>query len=273
MARGTARATRSGAVQAADSSRPVLRTLKVLQQFALPGHEAMSLREIAQACAIAPATLARIVRTLEAEGYLEQNERGRYRANYQIVKELDMPAGYLSRVSRVLDHLVAETRQSSEVIVHNGGDLVWHAKREHPDPALRIRAQPGFRRGLHELDALSRLFLAALGLDEVRARYDMNTFVATGDGSRPLPEAEACALIDETDPNGIAYDIQGNTHGVRRFCRLVFDAQHEPLHALSIAEAARMNIELEPHIDRQTRLLERHGDTLARAARARNGSL
>lgn len=248
------------------SSQPVLRTLKVLQQFAQPGHEAMSLTEISKACAIAPATLARIIRTLETEGYLQQQERGRYQANFQIIKELDMPASYLARVSRALDYLVDETRQSSEIILRNNSDLVWHAKREHPDLALRIRAQPGFRRGLHELDALSRLFLSAMGLDEVRLRYDMRGFVATGGDSRPIPEAKLCALIEGTDPDGIAYDIQGNEHGVRRFCRLIFGADGHPLHALSIAEAARMNMDIQLHIARQTRLLERHGDTLARAA-------
>lgn len=251
-----------------DSSQPVLRTLKVLQQFTQPSHDGMTLTEIARACAIAPATLGRIVKTLEAEGYIEQVERGRYRANFEIRKVLDMPSRYLSRLARVLDHLVDETRQSSEVILRSHGDLVWHAKREHPDLAITIRARPGFRRGLHELDALSRLFLSALGLDEVRARFNLDGFVATGGEDQPISAAKVCALIEATDPNGVAYDVQGNEHGVRRFCRLVYGVDGVPLHAISIAEAARMNIDIQLHIARNTQLLERYGDVLAEAARA-----
>ena len=245
-----------------EQSQPVGRTLKVLEYFAGRETPVATLAEISADLKIAPATLGRIIRTLAQAGYISYTGRKGYVANFRVSRYLPMPSVYLQHLNRVVQELTDHTRQSAEVITHEAGDLYWYSKKEHPSLQVVIRAQPGFRRTIKELDAPSRLVLAAMDKEERCARYDTSSFYMTGALKKPVSAEEFEAVIATTDPRKVEYDLYGNEFGIRRFAKLISDRNGKPLHLLCIAEAALMNHDLQAHTARNVAFLERQGADL-----------
>jgi len=67
-----------------------------------------------------------------------------------------------------MQDISAEHHVSVEAVVVAGNDLFWHSCTEFPDASIAIKAKPGFRRTLAELDPLSRLYLSRSNWDEIK---------------------------------------------------------------------------------------------------------
>jgi DNA-binding IclR family transcriptional regulator len=73
---------------------------------------------------------------------------------------------------------------------------------------------------------------------------------------------EARCLIEETDADGVAYDISGNRNHMRRFVVLVESRAGEFLYLLCLVEPA-LRMEDEPeHVDRLVGLLLKYREEL-----------
>ncbi len=243
-------------------SEPVKRTLKVLQFFATHGQNPVSLAEIAKHCNIAMATLSRIVNTLEQTGHIQRQSRTTYTSNFEFRKSLPMSRDYLKKLEQVLKSIAESTQQTAESILIDSDQLLWHSKHEYKDLAIRLRAQPGYRRAMYELDAPSRLYLKTLGWDKVSESFDKTAFFRTGIEREFISEDEAKQIIENTDNSDVAYDIEGNVRGIRRFAKIIFDENENPLFLICIAEAALRVSDIERHVQRYKKILHDAADSL-----------
>lgn len=111
-------------------------------------------------------------------------------------------------------------------------------------PILRSASWPGagFRRGLLEFDALSRLYLSTLSEEKLTRDFDMigffDTGCATGREIRWLPGEDVTAQIAQTRGKDFACDAVANHVGIRRFATLVRTPRSGFLHLLSLADNA-----------------------------------
>jgi DNA-binding IclR family transcriptional regulator len=249
-------------------SEPVRRTLSVLEYFAGRPREAFTQAQVAEACGISGATLHRIIKTLDDSGYIVRDGARRYRCNVVLRKLLGVPAGYFDVLARAISAIVSETAQSAEAIIVRGNEFEWYHKEEHPEVQVQIRARTGFRRGMYELDSLSRLYLSGIGWPEVERRFDAEAFHRPGARHEPVSARDARRIIEAADPHGIEYDIVGNGRGVRRFATGVRGPQGELVHILSIAEAAYPVSDEGRHVERITAILRRRREELALSARS-----
>jgi DNA-binding IclR family transcriptional regulator len=254
-------------------SEPVRRTLAVLEYFADHSGTPLTQAQIANACGISSATLNRIVKVLCDEGYVFRDKSRRYRCNVAFTKMIGADADYFNVLAKAISAIVSATALAAESIVVRGNEFEWHHKEEPPNTTLYLRARPGFRRNMNELDALSRLYLAEIGWEEVDRRFDTATFYAAGARHRRVTAQEARRIVEKTDPMGVAYDIEGNGNGVRRFATIIRDQGGRFLHLLSIAEAALPLADQAAHVRQNVGILEHWRDTLARyAASDRRGA-
>jgi DNA-binding IclR family transcriptional regulator len=249
-------------------SEPVRRTLSVLEYFAARPDESFTQTQIAEACGISGATLSRIVKTLGDGGYIFRQTSRLYRCNVVFRKLIGANAEYFDALSKALTAIVATTSLAAEAIVVRGNEFEWRQKEEHPDLSVQIRAHPGFRRGMNELDSLSRLYLSEIGWAEVERRFDPGTFYRSGARHERVSAAEARRIIEQTDPRSVAFDIEGNGRGVRRFATVARDSDDAFLHILSIAEAACPIADEQEHVRRNIAVLEQWRDELSRFLRA-----
>ncbi|MFP8967755.1 helix-turn-helix domain-containing protein [Pokkaliibacter sp. CJK22405] len=248
------------------SSEPVIKTLKVLEL--LSGEmKPLSMMDIARKSDIPPSTLSRIMATLEAAGYVQRNAGREYLSSFEIRKSLGLSQAYDAQLEWALEEIVDATEQSAEVLLYENKQLVWHAKREHSEMAIKLRAHKGFRRTIHELDAPSRLFLSAYGWNHIVQHLETDAFFTTGLERTFLKALETRQLIDRVDPDQVAFDEVGNVRGVRRFAKLVRDVQGRPLHLLCIAEPAIPKLDMQAHIRHHVEVLDRVSDRLGETLR------
>ncbi|MEZ0169412.1 helix-turn-helix domain-containing protein [Microvirga sp. TS319] len=248
-------------------SEPVRRTLSVLEFFAGSPGEAFTQAQIADACGISGATLHRIIKTLEDGGYIFRDSSKRYRCNLVFRKLIGLPPEYSEALAKVVSSIVKETKQSCEAIVVRGNEFEWYHKEEHAELSVQIRARTGYRRGMNELDSLSRLYLSGLGWAEVERRFDVDAFYRTGIRHELVTSAEARRIVEAADPQGVEYDIEGNRRIVRRFATSVRGPHGEWLHILSIAEAAYPLTDEAGHVQKNIAILNKGRQDLERYAR------
>lgn len=194
--------------------------------------------DISRDLGISAATVNRIVRTLSERGYLFRTSEKYCVPNFRLIRNVPMSEDYLSVLSNLMNGVTAKHCVSVEVVVATGFDLLWHSRTQLPDATVAIRAVPGFRRSLYELDAMSRLYLSRLGWDEVSYKFFAGGFFKTGLEMGGLAPGEARRIIEKNADQTFDLDFDGNHVGVRRFATIIEDGDSNFLHLLSIAEAA-----------------------------------
>ena len=221
---------------------PTERTLQVLEYIMAAGPGPLKQVDIARDCAMPPATLNRIIRSLSDWGYLFRTSEKYVVRNFRLERNVPMSEVYLAKLDETMRALSSRLNVSTEVVVVAGHELLWHSKTDYPDPNVVIRASTGFRRSLYELDVLSQLYLSRLNWDDVEARFFTDGFFETlrtpGQTGAPLSAARTKAILTERRADVFAADLQGNHVGIRRFATVIQGPDGEFLHLLAIAEPA-----------------------------------
>lgn len=214
------------------------RMLKVLEYLSGAKQSPVRQSEMARDCGISPATLSRIINVLSEWGYVLRTSNNQVIGNFRFQRNVQMSEDY----QRVLNQLVTEIGRKydvvAEVIVNAGNDLLWQSSTAPSNRSFSLRAQPGFRRGLMELDVLSRLYLARLDNEQLRSIFDRVNFSTTGVHMRLLNESEALDVIEAARPMIVDGDFDGNRQGIRRYATYLTDPKGNFLHLLSLAEPA-----------------------------------
>lgn len=211
--------------------------------------------DIARDLGISPATLNRIMKTLYDRGYLFRTSERYVVPNFRFTKNVPMSKTYLELLDEIMQDITSTYGVFTEVVVVTGQDLFWHSRSTVPGSTLPIRAKPGFRRPLYELDAMSRLYLARLGWDYIDLQFNVRSFHDNSPALSPYNRDEARALIESHARRDYAWDIEGNRIGLRRFALAVEDLDGQFLHFLTMAEAAEPLADITSRVDTYHRVL------------------
>lgn len=115
--------------------------------------------------------------------------------------------------------------------------------------AFRLKAHPGFKRHLYELDAPSRIILSACDWSFIKTNFDPDAFFETGLTREKLSRSALKQRLRETDKHTIAFDVEGNLRGIRRFSKAIYDKNGRFVHLLCIAEAAISKSNMDAHVE------------------------
>ena len=238
---------------------PTERTLQVLEYVMAAQPGPLKQIDIARACDLSPATLNRIIKSLSDWGYLFRTSEKYIVRNFRLERNVPMSEVYLSKVDRTMRALSEQLNVSVEIVVVAGHELLWHSKTDYPDPNVMIRARPGFRRSLYELDVLSQLYLSRLPWEAIEAQFFADGFYETlrvpGRIGASLRQEEVRHILDAVRSDTFAADLMGNHVGIRRFATVVQDPDGKFLHLLALAEPA----------DKPCAPIERYQDALTKA--------
>lgn len=226
------------------------------------GQQPVKQNQMARELGLSPATVSRIVKTLALEGYVQMTSEKYCVCNFRLSRNVPMSDHYLNRLSQLMQEISHQHGVSVEAVVVAGFDLFWHSCTEFPDASIAIKAKPGFRRTLTELDPLSRLYLSRISWDTINEallpggffRNDIERGIVGADEAKEIIESAAGKLVD--------CDFDGNHMGVRRFVTVVEDENGQFMHLLSIAEAALPVPDKASHISKFTAVLTEARETL-----------
>lgn len=178
--------------------------------------------------------MVRVLDSLVAEGYATRGDGG-YRARFRLRRYGGIAPQWALRVDQAFCYLINRGYAAAELLETDGTALSWLDRRGNPNTHVAILARVGFRRTLRELDAPSRVALAALGQEAIDRVAATGHYYTTGVPRRRVSPAEVQRLLPTKD--AVAVDEAGNAHGVRRAAVLVSQSPHEAT-LLAIAEAA-----------------------------------
>lgn len=220
------------------------------------GQQPVKQIQMARELGFSPATVSRIVKSLAEEGYVLMTSEKYCVCNFRLSRNVPMSEKYLSGLSNLMQQISIEHGVSVEAVVVAGHDLFWHSCTEFPDASIAIKAKPGFRRTLTELDPLSRLYLSRLSWDEINGDLLPDGFSRNDINRDIIGATEARRIIECAAEKSVDYDFDGNHLGVRRFATIIDDENGKFMHLLSIAEAAVPVRDKAAHIEKITAVLE-----------------
>jgi IclR family KDG regulon transcriptional repressor len=143
--------------------KTVSEALEILQYLARRAGE-HGIRDLSTALGISPATMYRLLKTLEAAGFVQQNEATeKYSIGIKAVQLGVSALGELDITSVAPPHinaLVRETGESAFLAVLDEGEIVYMVKQEGHH-SIRTTAKLGSRRPLH-CTGLGKVFLSAM---------------------------------------------------------------------------------------------------------------
>lgn len=218
--------------------------------------------EIARDLQLSPATVSRIVRSLAEEGYVLMTPEKYCVRNFRLSRNVPMSEQYLSALNQLMQDLSARHAVSVEAVVVTGFELFWHTCTEFPDASIAIKARPGFRRTLAELDPLARLYLSRMAWEEINSALLPGGFFRNDINRDIIDAAEARQIIESAAHKSVDVDFEGNHLGVRRFATVIDDDGGRFMHLLSIAEAAIPVRDRDAHISQRTEVLDEARATL-----------
>ncbi|MCT4334929.1 helix-turn-helix domain-containing protein [Paracoccus sp. YLB-12] len=214
------------------------RMLMVLEYLSGAKQAPVRQADMARDCGISPATLSRIINVLSEWGYVLRTNKNQVIGNFRFQRNVRMSESYQLFLNTMITEIGAQHNLVVEVIVNAGNDLFWQSSTAPSNRSFSLRAQPGFRRGLMELDVLSRLYLARLSGEQLRSLFDRVNFSTTGVHMKLLSEPEALEVIEAARPKLVDWDFDGNRQGIRRFATYITDPEGNFAHLLSLAEPA-----------------------------------
>ncbi|MBI1173119.1 helix-turn-helix domain-containing protein [bacterium] len=241
-------------------SGSVKRVIAMLEAMRISGagdaEGGMTAQEIIERSGLPLSTGYRLLTELQDLGLMHRTARRKLLANFVFERRLNNLELDPEQLALSCAELSDQLTSAAEVVVLSGQNILWHIVEQHPDQAIRLRAFPGFTRTAYELDSLSRLALAHLSEAGLDRAWDMQAFYTTGVDRRPLDPAGARAMIAAVDPQGMQFDMMGNSKGVRRFCMAIHDSRGALACLLTVAEAATPVRDEAAHIARIRALLE-----------------
>lgn len=221
-----------GATQVLSS---VANAARLLREFG-KGEPQLGVSDLARRLAVTKSTAHRLVHTLAAGGLLERDEdSGGYRLSV-VMQTLGASARSSSELhgaaTTVLDHLRNVTRETVQVAVLDGADVLYVERRESPQ-AVRIFGRIGNRASPHATST-GKMLLAFLPAEELDRRLGGARL-----GRRtPYTITDPSVLRSELDrirSRGWAENVNESEIGIASIAAPIRNASGEVIAALSVA--------------------------------------
>jgi len=230
----------------------VTKALSLLSLFSHARPE-IGLSDMARLSGMNKATVYRMLRELQAQGFVEQvgGERA-YRLGAEVLRlaalrEATVPL--LSVARDALDHLCAETGETAHMSLVQGTQLNALAYQYSPAHATRVMMEDAEVLSFHATGSgLAILAFCAPDFVDRVLQQPLKTF--TADTITDTGAIRAC--LDQVRQTGIAESIGGFEADVHSHAAPVFDADRSPIGALAVAApVARVTDQTRPLIRRR----------------------
>lgn len=190
--------------------------------------------------AIEKSTLHRLLGTLEARGFVRRDPLSlRYSLGIRML-ELGTAVTARSALGRaaapVLDRLAVRSRQTVNLAVLDGEEILYVAKRESPDP-LRLTVEVGRRLPVH-CTALGKAMLAFRPAAEVRRLFGRRKRLRRFTPNTITDPRELLEHLDEIRRAGVAVDREELVLGLRCLAAPVLDFTGYAVAGISISAPA-----------------------------------
>ncbi|MGN1402270.1 MAG: IclR family transcriptional regulator [Bacillus sp. (in: firmicutes)] len=249
--------------------KSVSRALDIIQLVS-DRRDGLGVTEIANQMDINKSSVHRILSTLSAYGYIEQDQQtGRYKLGYaflavssKLLDSIDLRA-----VSKpYLTELEAETNEVIHLVVYDRGEVVYIEKLDGNE-ALRMHSKVGKRAPMH-CTSVGKAILAHIGEEEVQDILNR----------KGLPKHTEHTITDQdafmeelakVKSEGYALDLQENEYGIICIAAPIFDHQGNVCAAISISGPS-MRMTDERMLGLKTKILETGRLISARVGYANN---
>ena len=220
-----------GAVQALD------RALTLLDVLATG--DGIALSDLAKRAGLAPSSTYRLLQTLAGRGYVEFLERDQLWAigveAFRTGQAFQRRYSIASVGRPILVELVAQSGETANIAIFEGGEIVFVAQVESPEP-IRAFFRSGERRAAHA-SGIGKALLAEMprrAVDRVIAAKGLERFTA-----RTLSDPVALhADLARAHRRGWALDDEERNHGMRCIAAAIFNEFGDPVAGLSVSGPA-----------------------------------
>ena len=199
--------------------------------------QAYSVTEVARHLQMPRTTAFRVLRTLCAEGLVEENN-GRYSVGAGLLRIglLALQGVELHALARpVLQKLADATGETAHLAVQSGHQMLIVEVADSPNP-IRVASRPGTVVTMH-CAATGKALLATMPLERARAILSATPLVRRTE--RSITELAALeAELDLVRARGYALDDEEYHEGVRCLAVVVRDARGEAVGAMGVTAAA-----------------------------------
>jgi IclR family acetate operon transcriptional repressor len=221
------------------SVKAVDKALRILESIGTDP-EQVGLAELSRRLGIEKSTLYRLLETLEARRFVRKDPSSlRYALGIRMV-ELGTAATARSALGRaagpVLDRLMLRSRQTVNLAVLDGEEILYIAKREPPEP-LRVTVEVGRRVPAHAT-ALGKVMLAFRPPGELQQLFSQRKQLVRFTPNTITSPRKLMDHLKEVRRVGIALDAEELVLGARCLAAPVLDSSGCAVAAISIAAPA-----------------------------------
>lgn len=213
----------------------VERAIKILELFRDDKLE-LSVKEISDGLSVSKATAHGLIKTLEKNGFLEQNEETKkYKLGLKLFELGNLVARNMDLKQISKDHLLTLSKEVGETIhlcIFDGNEVVYIEKVESPN-ALRMNSQVGKRAPMY-CTGVGKVILAYLDEEKVKEIVDATTFEPFTPHTITNPE-DLYHELEEIRKQGYAVDDEEIELGLRCFAAPIFNHQGEVIASISCA--------------------------------------
>ena len=221
------------------SVRAVDKALRILETLGKESGD-LGLVELSRELTIEKSTLHRLLGTLEARGFVRRDPLSlRYSLGIRML-ELGTAVTARSALGRaavpVLDRLAVRSRQTVNLAVLDGDEILYVAKRESPEP-LRLTVEVGRRLPAH-CTALGKAMLGFRPAAEVRRLFGRRKRLRRFTPNTITDPRELIEHLKEILRTGVAVDREELVPGLRCLAAPVLDFTGYAVAAMSISAPA-----------------------------------
>jgi len=217
--------------------KSVIKSLNILNLFSESRQE-LSLSEISKILSLGISTTYRLISTLKCKNYIEQNPHNlKYKLGYAFLNKAFLvsrnEADIIKKSMPYLENLRDFTKESISLAVLDGTNIVYIAKADSYE-VLRTNIEIGKKFPAYKT-ALGKVLLAHLSSKKFNHLFFNKDNLLIGNLCSNLNISEFKQYLEKVKEEGIAFDDEETTPGIRCIAAPIVDANGEVLTAISIS--------------------------------------
>lgn len=213
------------------SAKRVLHIFEVLAQYS----RGLTIKEISELLQLPQSSAFNLVKTLQSEGYVIQDNEKKYRLGAKLIHigTSAMDALDIHSVGKKpLENLMKQVQETVFMSVLTADELVYIAKIDN-NRSIRTTAQPGYRKPLY-CTGLGKVFLTFLPTEERDRLINQITYQKITDNT-VSNRNELEAQLQSFRENGYSIDNEENEEGLYCLAAPVYGVENELTAAISVA--------------------------------------